>query len=221
MNEWIDPVCGMKVQKTSSHKLEQDGKTFYFCSNKCEHRFRENPGAFSVEKARSSRNPGSGSKVSDYVPLVVLLVTTLLAASARQLAGPSWDWTGWMHDFMGFFLVVFSMFKLFDLRGFADGYSMYDLLARKFRGWAYLYPFIELALGLAYLARLYPAAVYTTTFTLLAFGALGVLLALRRGLDLECACMGSVLHVPLSTVALVEDLGMAAMAGTMLGLSFR
>jgi hypothetical protein len=48
------------------------------------------------------------------------------------------------------------------------------------------------------------------------FGSLGVFHALRQGLDLECACLGTVLHVPLSTVALVEDLGMAAMAAAML-----
>ena len=53
----------------------------------------------------------------------------------------------------------------------------------------------------------------------LLFVALGVFSALRRGLDVECACMGSVLHVPLSTVALVEDLGMAGMAGGMLARS--
>lgn len=117
---------------------------------------------------------------------------------------------------MGLFLVVFAMFKLFDLKGFANGYSMYDLLARRWRGWAYVYPFLELGLGLAYLARWEPMVVYGATVILLAFGALGVLSALRRGLDVDCACMGTVLHVPLSTVALLEDLGMAAMAGSML-----
>jgi hypothetical protein len=50
------------------------------------------------------------------------------------------------------------------------------------------------------------------------FGSLGVINALRKGLDLECACMGTVLKVPLSTVALIEDLGMAAMAAGMLSV---
>ena len=34
--------------------------------------------------------------------------------------------------------------------------------------------------------------------------------------DVDCACMGTVLKVPLSTIALLEDLGMAAMAALML-----
>ena len=48
------------------------------------------------------------------------------------------------------------------------------------------------------------------------FGALGVLLALAKGLDLKSACMGNTLNVPLSTVAIIEDVGMAIMALTML-----
>ena len=98
------------------------------------------------------------------------------------------------------------------LRGFADGFQMYDLLAKRFRPYAVAYPFIELTLGLAYLTFWRPTTVYAATIVVLGFGALGVINALRRGLDIECACMGTVLQVPLSTVALAEDLGMVLMA---------
>lgn len=121
-----------------------------------------------------------------------------------------------MDDFMGVFFVMFSMFKFFDLPGFADGFQMYDLLAKPFRPYAYLYPFIELGLGLGYLAHWRPAAVYTATIVVMAWGAFGVISALAKGLDIESACMGTVLKVPLSTVALFENLGMAVMAGGML-----
>ena len=49
----------------------------------------------------------------------------------------------------------------------------------------------------------------------MAWSALGVISALRRGLDVNCACMGTVLKVPLSTVALTENVGMGAMATVM------
>lgn len=97
-----------------------------------------------------------------------------------------------------------------------DGFQMHDLLAKAARPYAYLYPFLELGLGLGYLSRWQPAFVYGATIILMLFGAIGVLLALKKGLDLECACMGTVLKVPLSTVALLEDFGMAAMAMAML-----
>jgi len=166
-----------------------------------------------------TRQKGRGSKWTDYIPLLVIVILSALATAARQFvdSGGSGAMVA-MQDFMGFFLVVFSMFKFFDLEGFADGFHMYDLLAGAFRPYGYIYPFIELGLGLSYLAHWQSGIVYTTTIVVMVFGSFGVLNALRKGLDLECACMGTVLHVPLSTVALVEDLSMAAMAAGMLFL---
>lgn len=165
------------------------------------------------------RQGGRGSRWQEYIPLMVILALTLLAAFAKQLSyGGGWDGMRWTHDFMGFFLVVFSMFKFFDLEGFADGFHMYDLLAQRVRAYGYVYPFLELLLGLGYLSHWQPMVVYSATAVLMIFGALGVIVALKKGLDLECACMGNILHVPLSTVTLTEDLGMAAMALGMFAL---
>ena len=76
----------------------------------------------------------------------------------------------------------------------------------------------ELGLGLLYLSRAWPMETYLFTAVLMTFGAIGVIIALRKGLDVKCACLGSFLEVPLSTVALTEDLGMAAIAIVMLVL---
>ena len=158
--------------------------------------------------------------ILEYIPLIVIVTLTLLAALARQSATPDgWSAMSWMHDWMGFFLVVFSMFKFFNLTGFADGFEMYDLLAKRARPYAYVYPFIELGLGLGFLSRWNPPMVYALTIAMMVFGALGVVSALKKGLNINCPCMGNVLSVPLSTVTLVEDLGMAVMAGIMLIVS--
>ncbi len=163
-----------------------------------------------------TREEGRGSSFKDYLPLVVIVVLAMAAGTAREAGTSGWELRMWMHDFMGIFLVVFSMFKFFNLEGFADGFQMYDLLAKKLRVYAYVYPFLELGLGLGYLARWEPTTVYVATIVLMVFGSLGVFRALAKGLDVNCACMGTVLKVPLSTVALVEDLGMALMAALML-----
>jgi hypothetical protein len=157
-----------------------------------------------------------GAPLLDYLPLIVIIALSLLAASALHVKEGTWNGMSWMHDFMGVFLVIFSMFKFFDLPGFADGFQMYDLLAKPFRSYAYAYPFIELGLGLGYLSRWNPTVIYIATLVVMLWGALGVILALAKGLNINCACLGTVLKVPLSTVALLEDLGMAAMAGGML-----
>ncbi len=162
------------------------------------------------------RQKGRGSRWQDYVPLMVIVALMLLSACAKQFAYGEWNWMSWMHDFMGFFLVVFSMFKFFHMEGFANGFQMYDLLAKPFRPYAYIYPFIELCLGLGYLSHWQPTMVYAATIIVMIFGSIGVFRALFKGLDIECACMGTVLHVPLSTVALIEDLGMAGMAAMMI-----
>jgi hypothetical protein len=161
------------------------------------------------------RQKGRGTDWTDYIPLMVIIVAALGAASAKEVAYGAWSWMPWMQDFMGVFLVIFSLFKFFDMEGFADGFQMYDLLAKRLRAYAYFYPFIEFGLGLGYLSRWHLGTVCAATVGVMLFGALGVLNALRKGLDLECACMGNVLKVPLSTVALVEDLGMAVMAAAM------
>ena len=224
-----DPVCGMEVDEDAPFRAEHDGVLYLFCSKGCRQRFlndpdefvhRENDGPREAASDVHRRQKGRGKCWKDYIPLIVIVALTLLAACAKQVAyfpdADGWDWRRWMHDFMGFFLIVFSMFKFFDLPGFADGFQMYDLLAKPLRTYAFVYPCIELALGLGYLAHWQPHAIYIATIVVMIFGSLGVLNALRKGLDIECACMGTVLRVPLSTVALTEDLGMAAMAVAML-----
>ncbi len=124
----------------------------------------------------------------------------------------------WMADFMGAFFVVFAFFKLLNLRAFAKAYAGYDLLAKRWLGWGFVYPFVELALGLAYLLRFEPTLVAWATILLLGFSAVGVIAAVLQRRAIACACLGTVFQLPMSTVTIVEDLGMVAMAAWMLHL---
>jgi len=154
-------------------------------------------------------------KFGRYWPLFALVLIAALAAMAL-VHGAEQGLFAWMHYFMGFFLCQFALLKLFHPSDFAEGFQMYDLMAKKFRPYAYLYPFIELGLGLAYLSFIYPITIYILTILVMGMGAIGVIRALRRGLDVRCACMGTVLDVPLSTVTLSEDIAMGIMACWML-----
>jgi copper chaperone CopZ len=149
-------------------------------------------------------------------PLVLIVGyiagTVLLAGWTRG----RWDWHALMLDFMAGFFLVFSFFKLLDLRGFADAYQSYDILARRSRAWALLYPFIELGLGTAYLARWQPVLTNAATLALMLVGSVGVLRAVLRKDRIRCACLGTALSLPMTTVTVVEDLGMAAMAAAAL-----
>jgi archaellum biogenesis protein FlaJ (TadC family) len=153
--------------------------------------------------------------LSKYWPLLILLITVCLAALAitYSIGG---NWHEWMHYFMGLFLTIFGLLKLFNPTGFADGFQMYDVIAKRSRRYALIYPYFELLLGLAYLAFILPILIYTLTIILMSIGAIGVIKALKKGLDVRCACMGTALNVPLSTVTLTEDLGMIVMSLVML-----
>ena len=114
---------------------------------------------------------------------------------------------------------MFSFFKLLDLPGFADAYRSYDIVARAWFAWGFVYPFVELALGAAYLLNLNPIATNVSTLVLMLIGAVGVLKALLDKRAIRCACLGTALNLPMTTITLVEDLGMAMMAALMLVLT--
>lgn len=167
----------------------------------------------------SSQPPETENKdlgLSAYAPLFVILFAAALGAAARHHTELNWSWHIWMHDFMGLFLLVFAMVKLFDLSSFAMGFAKYDLLAARSRTYALIYPFLELGLSLAYLSRWQTQATYFATIVILSFGALGVLNTMRQGKRINCACMGKILEVPVSTVTLTENLSMSVMALAML-----
>ena len=146
-----------------------------------------------------------------YWPLFCMFFISILAASAVSM-NPVLNQVKWMEGFMGFIFCQFAMLKLFNIRAFAKGFAMYDLIASKVEIYAFLYPILELLLGLGYLSGFNPKLVYLITVIVMAVSAIGVVKALRKKLDVRCACMGTILDVPLSTVTLSEDIVMGLMA---------
>lgn len=159
------------------------------------------------------------SWLATYYPLLLILgyITTVsYAGTGWTLDFPKEFWETFMMNFMAGFFLVFSFFKLLDLKGFATTYASYDLLAARSRAYALAYPFIELALGLAYLFKIAPQAVNLFTFILMVFSGIGVVRVLLKRQVIRCACLGTALNLPMSTVTIVEDFSMAAMALWML-----
>jgi len=124
-----------------------------------------------------------------------------------------------MTRFMAGFFLVFSFFKFLDLRGFADAYRSYDVLARAIPLWGFVYPFVELVLGIAYVAGWNPIVTNLVTLVVMLIGSIGVFRALLSKTHIRCACLGTALNLPMTTITLVEDVGMAAMAAVMLLLA--
>lgn len=122
----------------------------------------------------------------------------------------------WMNHFMAGFFLVFSFFKLLNLKGFAESYAMYDIVAKKWNGWGYMYAFIELGLGFAFLAAFNPLLTNAVTFVVMTVSIIGVLQSVVNKRKIKCACLGAVFNLPMSTITIIEDALMIGMSGVML-----
>ena len=133
----------------------------------------------------------------------------------------SWQSTGinfmvFMRIFMAGFFLTFSFFKMLSLKAFAESYAMYDIVAKKFNAWGYIYAFIELGLGLSFALNLSPVVVNWVALIVMTISILGVLESVLNKKKIQCACLGAVFNLPMSTVTIVEDAIMIAMSAAML-----
>ena len=121
-----------------------------------------------------------------------------------------------MQHFMAGFFLVFSFFKLLNLKGFAESYVMYDVIAKKIPVWGYVYAVIELGLGIAYLINFNPLVTNSITFVVMTISIIGVLQSVLNKKKIQCACLGAIFNLPISTVTIIEDGLMIAMSGFMI-----
>ncbi len=144
----------------------------------------------------------------NYMPLLVIIGIILLTSITISLKN-NFNLPLTISYFMTGFFLVFSTFKLKDLKGFAKGYFTYDLLAKKWLPYGYIYPFIELFFGLAMISIPQSKPLLLAEFIIMVFSGLGVILKLARKEKFQCVCLGTFLKVPLTKVTLLEDFCMA------------
>ncbi len=101
---------------------------------------------------------------------------------------------------------------MLDLNGFADSYAMYDIVAKKIKAWGFIYAFTELALGIAYATGFLPLLTNIVGLTVMSVSITGVLQSVFNKRKIQCACLGAVFNLPMSTVTIIEDALMMAMS---------
>ena len=159
-----------------------------------------------------------GDKPASYYPLALIVGYILAATLLFEASQAAFDGMRAMRHFMAGFFLVFSAFKMLDVRAFADSYRMYDVVAKRVPAWGFAYPFVELGLGAAYLANLAPVIVNAVTLVVMLVSLVGVAQSVVAKRAIRCACLGSVFNLPMSSVTVVEDATMAAMAAAMLAV---
>ncbi len=166
-------------------------------------------GKYQVQALSPSPLPDMSTQT--YRPLLILLA--YLTVLSALLGWPHWQ--GMMRFFMGGFFMAFSFFKMLDLRGFASAYRSYDLIAQALPSYGFVYPFIELTLGLSYVTGTWPLETNVLTALVMAVSLMGVVKAVLSRQSIRCACLGTVFNLPMSKVTIIEDglmLGMAVIA---------
>ncbi|MEM5563911.1 MauE/DoxX family redox-associated membrane protein [Psychroserpens sp. AS72] len=154
------------------------------------------------------------SKLQQLKPL--LLIIFYIASASVLLHYKNWNWQDFMLDFMGLFYIVFSFFKMLDLKGFPESFSMYDPLAKRIPAYGKIYPFIETALGLMFLLRFEVNIALIITLVVLGITTIGVTKTLLDKKSIRCACLGTALKLPMTEATFIENAIMIVMASLML-----
>lgn len=152
-----------------------------------------------------------------FVFLAILIVSILLNTFAitkelNTLVGAN----KFLAILMGVFFLTFAAFKLINLKSFAHGFAMYDIIAKRSKLYSYAYPFIQLIIGIDMF--LIPSKAFVQLFAAVVslIALIGVYFKWKAKEKIHCACLGNVIKMPLSTVTLFEDGTMFVIATYML-----
>ena len=153
-------------------------------------------------------------------PIVIALAIVILSSFAMQIPNDTFEIKNLFMSYMGIFFILFSFLKLLNVSGFSMTFKKYDLISKVIPGFAISYPFIELALGIIYLAKIESVLIYINILTIsfMTSQSIGIARALINSEQIQCACMGSAVDVPLSSLTLVENFIMIIMSGYMISI---
>ena len=164
-----------------------------------------------------------GKPVRDPDAVTYQPVIAVFAVAALMALATSWAATGALFTiaagewFIAFSMSILALLKLQDVERFSTMFLNYDLLARRWAPYGYIYPFAELGAGVLMLAGVLTWLSAPVALFIGGIGAVSVFKAVyidKR--ELKCACVGGSSNVPLGFVSLTENLMMIAMAVWML-----
>ena len=159
--------------------------------------------------------PGATS----YTPVLAVFAVAALIALAIDWLAMGAITTMVLPNFIAVAMCLLAMLKLQDVERFSTMFLNYDLLARRWVPYGYIYPFAELGAGVLMLAG---ALTWLSAPVALFIGGIGAVSVFKAVYvdkrELKCACVGGSSNVPLGFVSLTENLMMIGMAGWMLAV---
>ena len=192
----------------------QDGSAIINLENEIpiDHIQKSLPEKYQIQIDSSDNFPSNTkqrSYLSDLYPLFLILFYITVGSVIM-----SWDHPidNFMMDFMGLFFIVFSFFKFLDYKNFPNSFSMYDPLAKNLPIYGWVYPFIEAALGLMFLFKIEIYLAIFLTVLFLSITTVGVVKVLSNKEEVQCACLGTAIKLPMTIATLIENSIMIVMA---------
>lgn len=157
-------------------------------------------------------------KATTYRPVAALFaMTALMALAASQAVYATPLTLRAVEWFVAFSMAVLALLKLQNVERFATMFLNYDLLAKRWVPYSYVYPFAE---GLAGVLMIAGVAVWASVPIALVIGGIGAMSVVKAVYidrrELKCACVGGSSNVPLGFLSLTENLMMIGMALWML-----
>lgn len=152
-----------------------------------------------------------------YAPIVAIFSVTFAMALAASAAAGAFSVIRVLELFIAFSMCVLGILKLQNLQSYANGFIKYDLLARRYVPYAYVYAFIEAVGGVLMIAGWLTWLIAPIILAATSLGAFSIIKAVYiEKRELNCACVGGGSQVPLGVISLTENFMMMAMAIWML-----
>ncbi|MDC0104686.1 cation transporter [Bacteroidia bacterium] len=168
-------------------------------------------GEYSLSATSASQSASKESNRS-YKPLLIIVLYLLGTTLLLEFSNGMFQMKTWMAHFMAGFFLVFSFFKMLDIAAFAKAYQSYDIIAAKAKWYGYVFPFIELGLGIAYLLYSDNELTHLITAIVMFVSLIGVIKSVVQKTEIQCACLGTVFNLPMSYITIIEDGIMLVMA---------
>ncbi len=158
----------------------------------------------------------SSNRFRTFIPLILIISIVLILTVATVFIKEQLGIHTILRFYMSYFFMIFGSLKLINLNGFAQAFSKYDIVAKRFVSYGLFYPFIELLLGLAFFFDAYPIITNLITLIIMFVGSLGIYNSLKTNQKIQCACVGTFFNLPMTKVTLLENGSMFFMSLYML-----
>ncbi len=194
----VNQKCELCSMVATHSEVDAKNITHYFCEH------------HSLKVVKESK-----SDLQKLLPLFYVFAGIVFLSLIRQFVY-GLDFMMLMMDFMGIFFVTFGLFKLYDLKGYVAGFQTYDVIAKKWSGFGYVYPFIEIGLGVMYLAGFMFFSQNLVALILAGLGIYSAYVSIKNKEEIQCVCLGTVFNFPMTNITLLENGIMFTMASFML-----